>query len=385
MQTIELENFCDLLSSKFLHREFTRKEVVETLGPLLPWKPATIMNNLYYVEMAGYIKVTQEKKHLGYGVGLKAGKYQLISAADPRKISKVKKDSQREKRKERGINVERSEKPTKRKQLELMIDEDGIDLASRIYGFADVAARRLNTTRGSIQTTIKEIRKDRNVNAPPKKVEVSESIKIPFVDYLLKNNFDRGMPGHERNACDKMIYAIIDILPRGGAGMMIGTQEPFGASTVPNYCNQLLTDELEVACFLNRFTDKEIPLTIVVGNLFHEGEQAKIKADHWRSNNSTHDAIIKVDRVDRDSYTHYVSTFAKAHHVSKVVLITGGTWGYCDVSRKKYNGHDFNFKDPSEYLTSKVYRNLHILALTMKDNCREFDVRYLHDGKNEIL
>lgn len=370
-----LEKFCNIMTSQFLGREFTKKDMLESISSL-EITPNYARSCFDFMRKAKYVQKTFK------GIPLKKvlAKYTLTSPVDYDVVSKIKKDETIAYRRGTGV------KPRKKfkEKVKRILVEGNHDLTKRMpYGLTSEIAVSLGTSRESITSIITGIRKEGGVNAPPRRARISIPVTNPFIDYLLENKFDRKMPKQSRAAYDKMIYALLD-LPRGGAGLMIGTQEAFSATTHKHYCNQLLMDELEVGSFLKRTTDKDTPLTIIIGNLFHGGEQAKLKADHWRNNNITSDSTIIVEPIDRNSYTHRVDTFAQKNSLSKVIKIDSGLWGCSNSSKHKYNGHDFNFKDPSEYLT-KVHRNLHILALTMENGSYDFNVRYLHDGKNVIL
>ncbi|MGD2072379.1 MAG: hypothetical protein PVG65_02695 [Candidatus Thorarchaeota archaeon] len=379
MQTL-LEEFCNVMTNKFLGREFTRKEVIqEVIKSTNNTSIDTLENFFTFTQKSGYIKKIQ-KHNPREKI---AAKYMLTATVNYNTVSETRKKLQVACRRKMGVKPSRGIK----EKVKRILVEENYDLSKRLpYGSAPKIAVRLDTTPKSVLSLIGTIRKNTGIKAPALNRNKPTSTKIPFIDYLLENNFDRKMPRQSRAAYDKIIYAILDFdkIPRGGAGLLIGTPEPFSATTHERYHNALLVDELEVGSYLNRTTDKDIPLTIVIGNLFHGGEQAKLKAKLWRNNNITSGSTILVEPVDRNSYTHHVDTLAQKHPLSKVILIGSGVWKCSESSRLKYGGHDFNFKDPSEYLT-KIHRNLHILALTMERGSYDFDVRYLHDGKQEIL
>ena len=161
--------------------------------------------------------------------------------------------------------------------------------------------------------------------------------------------------------------------------MIIGTPTAFCVSLKATN-NMLLIDNMEVATAL-KFTTDILP-TIVIGDLI-DPVKANKKAADWRSNNTTANFTIIVDGVDRNGFSYYVTNFATQHIISKVILMTSGVWSCCPETSKKYGGLDFNFKTPSEYLTSK-FRNLHILAMVGNGPTDQFSIHHLHDGETKV-
>ena len=205
--------------------------------------------------------------------------------------------------------------------------------------------------------------------------------RVDFQNICLENNLLRKNPSKEVLACRTMTNALIRKLPIGGIGLMIGTPAPFCAAAIEK--NKLfLVDNLEVAIALRATTDE--PPSMIIGNII-DPVKAEIKAQHWRSNNSTNDFKISTEPVDRDSYFFHLTMLAQNNDLVKVVLLTSGLWSGSQRTRKKY-GFDTNFRDPSIYLTSR-YPNLHVLAMTMGRDNRTyvFQVKYVHDGKTEDL
>lgn len=266
--------------------------------------------------------------------------------------------------------------------VEKVINEKNYDLKEQLpVGLASDLANNLGVPCYDITYIIHHMRKRRGIRV--KKHYITKKTSITDIQtHLLEKELFRNAPNKEVGACETIVNALLDELPRGGVGMMIGTPTTFCASDKMNN-NMIITDNLEVAIMLKATT--RFPLKIVIGNAINP-EKAKLKAIHWRSNNSTNNSDIKLDRVDRNSFTRHVTALAKRYSLCKVILMTSGVWSYCKNTQKKYEKYniDMNYETPSKILTAK-YKNLHILAMTTEPNVLGFCVRYLHNGKNEII
>ena len=284
--------------------------------------------------------------------------------------------------KQQNIKKERNS-VTLRQAIINYLEEKGIDIENEKIPskVVSVLSRKTRRPKGSITSTIYNIRQERSIDLF--KCNSRRNIlskKTPFYKYCVKKNITRAAPSSEREACTNIIDVLMNTLPKGGAGMIIGTPTPFCAS-VHDQHNLLLTDNFEVALAL-KFTTNEIP-TIVVGDAINP-ERAQLKVEHWRSNNSTGNFNIIQDCVDGSSFTYYVTRLAEHNNLSKVVLMSSGVWSCVASTRNKYNGLNFNFKDPSMFLTSK-YKNLHIVAMVNAGPRNGFDIHYLNNGDQRIV
>jgi len=269
--------------------------------------------------------------------------------------------------------------------LKKILDKEGIDLTKKLkWGLRKELADRLNVTDQVIGKKMEELRIKGGMEVENQKAIIPQLQDRVIQEHLLKNNLLRGS-NKEVIACKKIIDIIQNTIPKGGAAMMIGTPGPFFACA-KSLSNKIVIDNLAINIHLDGTTDK--PVIVIVGNAVSQ-QKAELKASQWKSINYPNDLDVEVDRVDRDGFTMHVTAFVEKNKgsICKVVLLTSGIWGFSKNTKKKFNKAgvhgNFNFKDPSKRLTSK-YRNLHILAITM-DNGVAFDVRYLHDNKEEIF
>lgn len=212
---------------------------------------------------------------------------------------------------------------------------------------------------------------------------IDKTVISDLQTYCLSNGLYRSS-NSETAACKKIIAAMKSLVPRGGKGMLIGTPTAFCASQSMNN-NLFITDNFEVATILKFTTD--VPITIVIGNAIN-ADKATLKAQHWRSNSTTKDSIIHIDRIDRFSYYRYVSNFASGGDKCKVILLTSGIWKDSYVSKRKREKKgmpylNLDYETPSNKLTNE-YPNLHILAMT-KELVHGFSIRYLNNGKHDLL
>lgn len=290
-------------------------------------------------------------------------------------------------RNEMKIVSARSKKPRPKKPdcrktgtstiVEKYIEDNGYDLTRRLsLGSIDKIASGVAIERKKVKNAISVIKRKNGL-----RVQTGNNVKRPAVNNLVEIfepfNVEKQSPNQNKICSDRILYALMDDIPKGGAGLLIGTSTPFATSPTPKN-NLLLTDELDIAVLL-RMTCKHLP-RIVVGNLISP-KKAEIKGLFWRNINSTSNCEISVQPVDRDSYTQQITALAEEHSLVKVVLMGGGVWSCSEPSRRKYK-QEFNFKSPSLYL-STVYPNLHILAMVMHGNL--FKVHYIHNGNDIIL
>jgi len=359
------------------YKEMFKKEIPKALM-------GRYLNNLY---TAGLLDSARKPRERGVHGGSTEKIYSRRTEIDKTKLPEMIRPS-------KNVNVKpldnqtleklgKRSDPTKNKLRELL-KQGNLDINKRLpKGSYNKFAETLNVSRYVIGCMIREIRKENH-----SKVEKNES---PTQDreiqnHLLRNNIVRNS-NQEGVVCKRINQTIQNILPQGGAAMIIGTSAPFCASTYSNN-NQIITDNLSVAITLDLTTDE--PVTIIVGNAVNP-EKAKLKASHWQSINYPNDLIVKVDRVDRDGFMMYVTSFVENHKdvPCKVILLTSGLWNFTNSTKIRFMRAgikgDFNFESPSKFLTSR-YKNLHILAMTLGvEGSFRFSIRHLHNGKDEVI
>jgi len=257
------------------------------------------------------------------------------------------------------------------------LSSNNYDLTKRLpSGSIDEIVRSTGLTKSQVKNAIHIIKRKNGLRI----IKTSSIKKSPtnnLVKLFKKFGIERQSPNQNRIASDTILKHLMTI-PFGGIGLLIGTATPFAVSNTSNN-DLLLTDELDIAITL-RTTCHFTPPVIVIGNLISP-EKAKLKGEFWRNNNSTCNSKIIVGPVDRDYYTMHITRLVEKHSLVKVVLMTSGVWKFSKPSRKKY-GHDFNFRSPSLALT-KIYPNLHILALVMSANI--FKVHHVNKGIETVL
>lgn len=252
------------------------------------------------------------------------------------------------------------------------------DLSKRLpSGTTFKIAEAIGMPQEKVANAISIIKHRRGLRSRQKVIAIKKPTTNCLVDMFHPLNVERQAPNLNRISSDKILHALMNDIPKGGSGLLIGTPTPFATSPNPKN-NLLLTDELEIAVVLRLTCD--VDPTIVVGNSISP-DKADMKGHFWKNNNSTNTSDVIVDRVDRDSYTRYITKMVEQHSLTKVVLVTSGVWSCAYAARKKYD-QEFNFKDPSHYLTS-VYPNLHILAMVKFHNI--FKVHHLHNGEERII
>ncbi len=249
-------------------------------------------------------------------------------------------------------------------------------------GRSNQIAADLNLPVNTFRNGLYLIKKRDGIIVCPKKTKQENRRVSKMSDlrrYLLNKKLVRGAPNKEQAACETMIDLLQNRIPTGGGGMIIGTPSVVSASKSNNY-SYISCDNLEVALALKWNTS--VQPTLVIGNAVSP-EKAKLKAEHWAMLNSTNKFNIILDTVYRDSFTRYVSQFAEKNETAKVILMMSGAWGCVSSTEAKYK-MSLDFKSPSEYLISQ-YPGLHIIAMTREGIGFNFNVRYLHRGKNEIV
>ena len=265
-------------------------------------------------------------------------------------------------------------RPSQGSKIRKHLKENNYDLTKRMpYGSFSTIANELGVLQSQVKSTVGYIKKKSKIVVP-----LSIAVKKPKVNLLAEMfkpfGMGRELPNHNRAASDKIIYALENILPKGGGGLFLGTPTPFATSNHPKN-NMFLLDELEVASILK--LKCETPPVILIGDLVNP-EKAQLKADWWKGNNITCNFEVIVGPVDRDSYNGKISEMVNESPLLKVVFMASGSWVCCKDTKKKY-GQDFNFKSPSEYLYKKGrHPNLHLLAMVW--NGTEFDILYLNNG-----
>lgn len=360
---------------------FTKPSVMEKAKKFI----GTVNENELNRKDKEFIESTLDQKKIDLNNRLPRGFINLISSTTKKSKSQVKYilDSMR---KERGIEkvVIKKDLTDLKLYTEELLNKKKYDFNCYLpYGIVPEIIKDTGESIQNIRYALKLIKKERGIILTRKKElvsgEVVKAIKTPLYDYCIENKLIRSSPT-ETSACNTIIHALQNIVPKGGSALLIGTPTPFCAS---DNCknNMMIIDNLEVAIELINTTS--VPPTIVVGNAINP-VKAQLKGDHWKSNTSTNICDIRVDRVDRNTFTRYVTLHVEKSPLCKVVLLTSGVWNCSPGTKRKHNGLDMNYKEPSEYLTS-VYPNLHILAMVRQSRRFDLDVRYLHNGSNEIL
>ena len=267
----------------------------------------------------------------------------------------------REIRKDAGIATDQGNKS---EAIRNCIKDTSVDITKRLEtGTKQAIADLTGATIQQVSNVISTLRKNtkRNIYKKPQTTNIPVmNFPNTFVEYCVENNLTRANPAAEHEACEGLCKVIMDDLPRGGVGMIIGTPTAFCASCHERH-KAFLTDNLKVAHILDMTTD-EAPI-IVIGNAI-DPVKAQLKAFHWQNNNTTSHCKIETGIVDKISYTHHITRLAEQHDVCKVILMGSGVWNGSTYSEHKWKGFDFDFRSPSEYLITR-YKNLHIVAMTL--------------------
>lgn len=214
--------------------------------------------------------------------------------------------------------------------------------------------------------------------APWKKgvYKIDKNVTDPIMDFCRKNNLDRGAPPKEENACKKLIYAILNILPRGGFSVLFGTETPFASSKSKKFLH-LQTNNQDVAIFLKHTSER---MAILIGNLVNK-IKAELKCALWKSLSSTCTCDIYPYPLDYDSVVNCGEWMAKNFKIAKMVIMHNGSFDPCQATKNKYNGININFKRACEYLSTH-YNNLHILIMKRRTETDPFgfEVLYFNSG-----
>ena len=289
-----------------------------------------------------------------------SGTYQIIADAIGLSYKQVK-ACVRVIRKQKGIGTGQGDKSA---SIRKCIKETGVDITKRLdkgtkEAIADLTGATVQQVTNIISTMRKHTKRHIYTKVPAVQPP-SRNFPNTFVDYCVENNLTRANPNSEREACNGLCKIILNELPRGGVGMIIGTPTAFCASCHERH-KLFLTDNLKVAHMLDMTTDH--PPIIVIGNAV-DPVKAELKAFHWLNNNTTNHFTIETGIVDKISYTHHITKLAEKHDLCKVILMGSGVWTGSTYSEHKWKGFDFDFRSPSEYLITR-YKNLHIVAMTL--------------------
>ena len=273
-------------------------------------------------------------------------------------------------------------------KVKQIITKDNINLAKRFpIGLINNISKKLNIVKTDVYSFIDTIRKqngitvnsDNQYNSFKEILEGSRS----SINYLtLSDKQYRKSPWLERVSCDKLIYALTNLLPSGGAALVLGTPSPFSAC--PGSYRYLCLDNLEVMSVVKLTT--QVPGTIIVGNAIDE-QKAFLKAYEWKSNNITYKFRVFVGLVDRHTLYHQGVLLAEKYKLAKLILMTSGVWEDSIKTREKRKINyphlpefDFNFKD-SCYRLVERFNNLHILAMVKgsHNGPHQIGIKYLHN------
>lgn len=317
-----------------------------------------------------------EKKNVGRPVGFK------LSKSSKKKISLGRKGTSHSKITKNKIasSVKRYHKSTKPKLVDIIgkiVEDRNYNLTKRIpYG--DI--RKIADIAGCTET---QARRAADYYRERKRlyIQKDQSVIKCESNILLKSlrDTDQLRPAQLEGDCiETMKKQAMDMLPRGGECLVIGTPTSLCAVKHPSYSQMLIDDESSMVHILLPTCDH---LTMVIGNGVNP-LKAKHKADNWVRMYTMRKSKVFLDRVDSYSYTRWVSILADKHSILKVFLLTSGSWNGSKYSLNKY-GLNVDFKSPSIYLTS-VYSNLHILALKASGS-HKFEVMYVHNGIEKTL
>jgi len=261
--------------------------------------------------------------------------------------------------------------------VEEEVDKAGYDLTQLLPSkFITEVTSAKGVPRVKAREALATVRRRRRVSVQ-RKPKVKRSKHNAILEACKKSGFWR-QANAEGPACETMEKFILNKLPKGGHGLIIGTALPFFASNHPKGKETIYDDEYAVSQILRMTCDS---MTIVIGNGVSR-KKAQKKADTLDRLYTMRKARIIVDAVNRDSYSRWITKLIEQYSICKVLLITSGSWEGSAYSYKKF-GFDVNFQAPSKYLTSR-YSNLHILALRMVGTYK-FDVLYVHNGVERVI
>jgi hypothetical protein len=182
----------------------------------------------------------------------------------------------------------------------------------------------------------------------------------------------------ESAICDIIVQYLMEKLPKGGYGILIGTPTPYCVSKSNPKNRTIIDDNLYVGHMMVYSCSR---LTIVVGNAV-DAKKAQAKVDSWKRHSSMHKARISKQPVNAKSYGRIIRRYAKSGILCKVVFLASGVWKGSAPSQRKY-GFDVNFETPSKRLVAQ-YPNLHILAMTMEKHI-QFGIRHLHKDEDTLI
>ena len=259
--------------------------------------------------------------------------------------------------------------------IELMLKMRHPDLTQRTpYGLCIEIAKYLNIEPAWVKEVIYKARKKQRVSIQSKDTTKRNETNL-ILEACKEYGFNRASK-KEGPLCFAAAKYLKDILPEGGHGILFGTPTPLCSSDHPKQNQMIIDDELLIAHMMKMVTEN---MTIVIGDAVNN-KKAQDKVDLWSRLMTMSGSSIVQGPADRNSYSKYLTRSIEKYHICKVVLLTSGHW--TDAAKNKY-GLDLNFKSPSLFLT-KVYSNLHILALT-RNGVHRFELRYVHNGKENVI
>lgn len=201
--------------------------------------------------------------------------------------------------------------------------------------------------------------------------------KHPLYHYCEKYGLFRGSQS-ETIACDAIVGLMRYVLPRANNSLVIGTPTPACIMSNKSNAKTIIDDNKRVVIEVKESSDN---IYMVIGNAV-DAEKAKAKKFLWNNEQSTRNIPITLDRVDSESFHRYVAGLASKGGICRVILLTSGSWVGNTTTYNKY-GMDLNFRSPSIHLT-KLFPNLHIIAMTRAGGSFGFNIAYIEGGKEEI-
>jgi hypothetical protein len=283
------------------------------------------------------------------------------------------------------------------KAIKKLIDQENIDLNNPVWEVKKYKwAGQLDCSIDDINNCLIKIRGQYGkhpLKSDYRGIRITRPIRTKLNYDCLNNNMIRMMPRQENIVCTTIELALMDMLPRGGRALLIGTPTPFSACPINGKYELTCDDNLAVARMLRNTT--EVPGIIVIGNGIDK-EKALLKAQEFKSLGSTYNFEIILDVVDSDTFRYYVEFLARTQEAenkpAKVVLLNSGVFKNSDSTYRRYQekfpGLNLNldFETPSIVLT-KQYKNLHILAMArgIESNPNIFSLLYIHHGIIDIV
>lgn len=200
--------------------------------------------------------------------------------------------------------------------------------------------------------------------------------KHPLYHYCEKYEIFRGSQ-RETIACEAIVGLMRYVLPRANNSLVIGTPTPACIMSNKSNAKTIIDDNKRVVIEAKESSDN---IYMVIGNAV-DVEKAKAKKFLWNNEQSTRNIPITLDRVDSESFHRYVTGLASKSGICRVVLLTSGSWIGDPRTCRKY-GMDLNFRSPSINLT-KLFPNLHIVAMARTKRNFGFDIVYVQGGREE--